>query len=161
ADPDPAEKKVLEKNQQDLKTIAGWLSRHPRRSTPDQAGAEFKKGFNTYLARNCQNCHTYEGQGGKRGPDLTGYGDAEWLRLMIMAPAHERRYGLTNAMPAFRDLEGPAGAVAREEIRQVKDLHVKLLKAEGRKKPRPADVEKAHQVVHLSDRERELIIRWL
>ena len=48
--------------------------------------------------------------------DLTGYGDAPWLRLMIMAPNHPKRYGTTNTMPLFRDLEGPAAAVTVDNV---------------------------------------------
>lgn len=154
-----AAQKELEKNRADLNVLAAWLARHPRRTSPDRDSEEFKQGYKVFVDRQCSGCHAYEDIGGKRsssGPDLTGYGDAQWLRLMIMAPAHSKRYGLTNTMPAFRDLDGPAGAVVKEELNQIKDL---LLR--GNKKLQPEDIEKAHRVVHLNDLDRELILRWI
>ncbi len=163
---DPAEKKALEedraKDRHDRKAIAGWLGRHPRRTSPDRDSPEFKEGRKAFVARECASCHVYEGKGGRQGPDMTGYGDAEWLRLMIAAPAHPKRYGATNTMPAFRDLEGPGAAVAREEMAQVKNLLLGQIDPGGRRaKAKRANIETAYRVNHLLDVERELIIRWL
>jgi ubiquinol-cytochrome c reductase cytochrome b subunit len=160
------EKKVVEedlaKERQYLKVLAGWLARHPSRLSPDRDSAAFKEGHKTFTERGCATCHAYEGKGGRQGPDLTGYGDAEWVRLMVLAPAHPKRYGVTNTMPAFRDLEGPAGPVVREELSRLKDLLLAQVPGEGRgPKRRRENIEKAHRLAQLTDVERELIIRWL
>jgi mono/diheme cytochrome c family protein len=122
----------------------------------------FTKGLQLFKDRGCAVCHAYEGKGGIRGPDLTGYGSAAWLRLMIMAPHHELRYGRRNTMPAFRDLESPAADVTRKELDRVKKLLLRDVadddpKAAARRK----EVEDATGLIHLSDVDRELIIRWL
>src|SRR5205085_5397 len=87
---------------EDFDTVAEWLAGHPRGTQPSTSRGA--KVFN----KRCARCHSYEGQGGGEpgsAPDLTGYGDAEWLRLMIMSPDHPQRYGTRNRMPGFRDLE--------------------------------------------------------
>ena len=114
------EKKAFDKDKQDLKTIAHWLSLHPRANSSHRDEDSFKQGFQLFRLRRCNSCHAYEGQGGTvatRGPDLTGYGDADWIRLMIVAPASPLRYGLHNRMPAFRPLEGPEAAATRASKR--------------------------------------------
>ena len=62
---------------------------------------------------------------------------------MISRPTHVSRYGLHNTMPAFRNLEGPGSELSLKEFREtnpgVKD----------------SDLQ------HLTDVERELIIRWM
>jgi mono/diheme cytochrome c family protein len=134
--------------------IAGWLAGHPRAPVPNEKDrGPFAQGFRAFQER-CMECHTYQGQGGGStpAPDFTGYGDAAWVRLMVMAPNHPLRYGKRNAMPAFRDLEGPAAGVTLAEW--------KLLNEAG------GDVnsekkDAATKLVHLSDVDRELIIRWL
>jgi hypothetical protein len=102
-------------------------------------------------------------KGGRQGPDLTGYGDAEWVRLMLMAPANPKRYGSTNTMPAFRDLEGPTGAIVREEMSQLKELLLGQITGGGSRAKRTREnlEKKALTLAHLSDLDRELIIRWL
>jgi quinol-cytochrome oxidoreductase complex cytochrome b subunit/mono/diheme cytochrome c family protein len=155
---DPADQKKLKEDRRDLRLLADWLARHPRPTSPDRDSPEFKAGQQLFVKRTCNGCHAYAGKGGtrtSRGPDLTGYGDAEWVRLMIMAPASPARYGTTNTMPAFRDLEGQAGVVAREEMDQIK----RLLRQQP-KKPK-GDIDKAHRLVNLPDVDRELILRWL
>jgi mono/diheme cytochrome c family protein len=163
---DAQEKKALAedrvKDREELRLIAGWLARHPRHTSPDRDSDEFKLGHKAYLTRDCATCHAYEGKGGRQGPDLTGYGDADWVRLMIMAPASPKRYGPTNTMPAFRDLEGPAGAVVQEEMNRIKDMLLGQISAGSRRaEQQRVSIEFAHRVVHLSDLDRELIIRWL
>ena len=55
----------------------------------------------------CTSCHPFKGQppqgGPARGPDLTGYGSAEWLKGFLKNPAEEKHYGKRNRMPAFAD----------------------------------------------------------
>lgn len=157
------EKQALEKDRSDLKKIAQWLALHPRNSSPQHDSEEFKEGQKLFRERTCSGCHAYEGQGGTRsgkGPDLTGYGDATWLRLMIMTPGSPKRYGESNTMPAFRDLEGPGAATLREENNQLRDLLGKA-PAKGDAETRRKEIDTAHRLVHLSDVDREIITRWL
>jgi mono/diheme cytochrome c family protein len=155
------EKKELEKDRNDLHTLARWLALHPHGTAIDTE--EFKTGRKTFNDRNCKSCHSYEGTGAHRGPDLTGYGDADWLRLMIMSPGHPSRYGQTNTMPAFRDLQGgPDGKVRQLELERVKELQLDEVKdddskAEAKKKA----IHNASRTIQLSDIDRELIIRWI
>ena len=79
-------------------------------------------------------------EGGSEGPDLTDYGSQDWIRLMVMSPANPRRHARNNHMPAFRNLEGPGA-----------DVHALEFKEANPGVP----------MVHLSDIDRELIIRWL
>jgi hypothetical protein len=71
---------------------------------------------------------------------MTGYGSAEWLRLMLLSPAHPRRHAANNEMPAFRPDDGPGAEVHLQEFR---------------------DANPNVPLVALSDIDRELIIRWL
>ena len=43
----------------------------------------------------CQNCHMIEGIGGEEAPDLTGYGNREWLSSLIRDCNTSRFYGET------------------------------------------------------------------
>ena len=78
-----------------------------------------------------------------------GYGTREWLKLMITAPGHSRRYKNRNEepdqMPAFRPepITGPGTEVQRLEFLDTS----------------PGFPE--NKVVQLSDIDRELIIRWM
>jgi quinol-cytochrome oxidoreductase complex cytochrome b subunit/mono/diheme cytochrome c family protein len=166
----------------DFPVIAGWLARHPRPDSDDKDTAEFKKGQKAFEAR-CIRCHTYNNEKGDdsktKGPDFTGYGDEEWLRLMVMAPDDPSRYGRANrnAMPLFRNLEGPGGDVTKQELARTKDLLSRAAKSEIAKKKdkEPEEIEDADpdfknqkkqiddcmKVVHLGDIDREVILRWL
>jgi quinol-cytochrome oxidoreductase complex cytochrome b subunit/mono/diheme cytochrome c family protein len=149
----------------DLKVLAAWLALHPRRSSPERDSAKFKKGLAKFKKRQCLGCHSWEGQGGKRsnrGPDLTGYGDEEWLRLMIMVPAHPQRYGLGNAMPAFRDLGGRDGVVRRAELNWLRELLLAGAAGEDKRaQKKRQDIDRALRVSDLGGVDRELIIRWV
>ena len=150
------EKSTLEQDRADLRSLAKWLAMHPRKESPDANSDAFREGVRLFKERGCTECHVYEGKGGKRGPDLTGYGDQDWVRLMVMTPHHASRYGIRNQMPAFRDLEGPTAAVTLAEIAQSRNLL-----AQTAKKTEVAKLDEATRVLHLSDIDRELIIRWL
>jgi mono/diheme cytochrome c family protein len=150
------EKSMLEQDRADLRSLAKWLAMHPRKESPDANSDAFREGVRLFKERGCTECHVYEGKGGKRGPDLTGYGDQDWVRLIVMAPHHASRYGIRNQMPAFRDLEGPTAAVTLAEIAQSKTLL-----AQTAKKTEVTKLDEATRVLHLSDIDRELIIRWL
>jgi ubiquinol-cytochrome c reductase cytochrome b subunit len=156
--------KALEEEKKDLQALARWLAAHPRTDSPDKDADWFKEGVALFEKHNCQTCHTYEGlpKGGKRGPDLTGYGDADWLRKMIMMPSHPSRYGVRNTMPAFRDRQGPTAAVTKEEAAWLKELLVSQITDEGPKAEKmKQQIEDASRLMHLGDVDRELIIRWL
>ncbi|HLJ94200.1 MAG TPA: cytochrome b N-terminal domain-containing protein [Gemmataceae bacterium] len=150
--------------------IAGWLGSHPRKDPPaEQDQSPFALGYRAFADR-CTQCHTYKQTGGgdAKGPDFTGYGDADWLRLMIMTPYHGLRYGSRNKMPAFRDLEGPTAAVSRQEIEQARDYLLKdqllarnLKEDDAQAEELKKEIDGATKLIHLSDIDRELIIRWL
>lgn len=152
-----------EKAKQSLRTIARWLASHPRATSPGRDGDAFQEGLKTFRAQKCNGCHGYEGQGGTRknkGPDLTGYGDPDWLRLMIMAPHGASRYSENNAMPVFRDLEGPTAELTRQEIANLRELQLKPGSKEEKDAARK-QIEEATRLIHQSDIDRELIIRWM
>jgi ubiquinol-cytochrome c reductase cytochrome b subunit len=142
--------------QDDFQQIAAWLATHPGREKAAEAGSA--EGYKRFTERKCQSCHTFAGEGESKGPDLTGYGDADWLRLMILMPDHPARYGIHNRMPIFRDLEGPAAEAARHEVARSREF---LLKEAGEDEKAKKEVEAATKLMHLSDIDRELIIRWL
>src|SRR5262249_33666387 len=127
----------------DLDQIADWLAGHPRKDKPaDEDQTAFAKGYRLF-ADTCMKCHSYKGKP-KDGPDFTGYGDAQWIHLMITSPDLPMRYGPENAMPAFRNLEGPLAENGQIEYasavkKEVKDLHF----------------------INLSDFDRELIVRFI
>jgi ubiquinol-cytochrome c reductase cytochrome b subunit len=53
-------------------------------------------------AAGCAECHRVGDIGGTDGPDLTGYGSAQWMKDFIHDPAHERFFGDNNdRMPSF------------------------------------------------------------
>ena len=83
----------------------------------------------------CFDCHLL-GEDGYEGsaPDLTGYMSAEWLRLMISNPAHERTYGYgedpshNDRMPVFYNADDPGRSqLSAEEV----DLLVRWLRREA------------------------------
>ncbi len=167
------ERETLKKDRETLRLIAHWLAKGPRASHPEKGTEAFQQGFQLFALKKhrCLSCHEYEGQGGtvsNRGPSLTGYADADWLRLMIMAPHHSRRYGLKNTMPAFRDFEGATGEVTRLEMEQRRQQMVRdeLLARNVKDDDPKADAIKrqadaASRLSQLTDVERELIIRFL
>jgi ubiquinol-cytochrome c reductase cytochrome b subunit len=127
--------------ERDLDLIAAWLARNPRGIPEEDAESEMAVGFRAF-EKHCSQCHTYEGEGGGdlEAPDFTGYGSIDWIRLMVMAPDSMWRYGVKNTMPAFRNLDGPGSEVTKREFEE-----------RGSKTP----------LQHLSDVDRELILRWL
>jgi quinol-cytochrome oxidoreductase complex cytochrome b subunit/mono/diheme cytochrome c family protein len=123
----------------DFADVSNWLGTHPRGDL--QAEQDKHPGAKVF-ADKCMECHSYRQPIGEatKGPDFTGYGDAEWLRMMIMSPDHPFRYGANNTMPAFRDLQRPDAGVMRMDLGE----------REGKVK-----------IIDLNDIERELIIRFL
>ena len=141
----------------ELDLIAEWLSNHgrPKNQTPEavEFANKAQAAFFNKKMNNCQKCHTVEKMaiaegrpvftkdGNADGPDLSGYGSADWIRAMIVRPGHATRYGETNLMPAFRPLEGPGAELAIQEFRETHPSDAKL--------------------DDLADIDRELIIRFI
>jgi quinol-cytochrome oxidoreductase complex cytochrome b subunit/mono/diheme cytochrome c family protein len=136
-----------------LDQMAGWLASQPTKDPPEDnakakvAKGPFAAGFRAFMdvdrtkPGRCSACHSYKGFGSSSAPDFAGYGSAEWLRLMIMAPAHDLRHSGHNEMPAFRDTLAPGS--------EVHDLFFNK------------EAYKAVGIMPLSDIERELIIRFV
>jgi ubiquinol-cytochrome c reductase cytochrome b subunit len=125
----------------ELDMIAVWLGSHPRGIPDDSDESESATSYRAFSKR-CSQCHTYEGEGGgdTDAPDFTAYGSLDWLRLMVMAPDHLSRYGQRNTMPAFRNLDGPGSEVTKLEY---------------------DDRGSQTKLQHLTEVDRELILRWL
>ena len=141
-DPKTYEKKVAEQDTE-FDTIARFLAEQKKPKEARDA-ALVKKGLELFFKPDsCSSCHNVAGgkeEGAHTGPDFTDYGSADWIRLMIMSPAHPLRHGKKNEMPAFRGLEGPGSEVHQLEFRkEFPDMNV----------------------MNLADIDRELIIRWL
>ncbi len=144
-------KEEIAKQEADLDLVAQWLADQAKpkelrykelsKKQIDKARMLFtdeEKGFG------CVRCHRFEGKGKKVGPDLTGYGSQDWIRLMIMNPSHETRYGAKNEMPPFRNADGPGAEVLLKEFQDLQEKN-----------------ELKTSIIPLSDIDRELIIRWL
>lgn len=83
--------------------LVNFVDRFPRLSPPGDTSAQAKKGFVAFR-ENCMACHTVNGEGGGKAPELnypvsiTEYVPDAWLRKWIMDP-RAIRYNAT--MPAF------------------------------------------------------------
>src|SRR5262249_45202699 len=156
-----AEKKgQLKKLDEEFDQIAEWLGKHPRTVPKAGDAPEFARGYKLFRDR-CMECHSYGGEEVNtepRAPDLTGYGDESWVRLMVMAPSSPSRYGARNGMLPFRALEGPAAEFTLENLKRLKEADLNEAGEDAKKKK---EVEEAHKLIRLSDLDRELIIRWL
>lgn len=146
---------------EELELIAAWVAdqRNPRdKRDPKIDFTAAQTAFFNKKVNKCGTCHSIEvkeeigkgkykfkidGGGREDTPDLTHYGSAEWIRGMIMRPGHSSRYGKLNEMPAFRNVEGPGSEVFNLEFRETN----------------PGLPE--NMILHLSDIEREMIIRWM
>lgn len=133
--------KQIEQQKAEFDIIAEWLAEQalpPEKRNPELA----KTGKTLFMTTHeCATCHSFEGEGNDQAPDLTGYGSQDWIRLMIMAPGSKKRYGADNEMPAFRNLDGPGSEVYKHEFEALAGKDAK--------------------VIHLSDVDRELIVRFL
>lgn len=94
----------------DLVTFA---DRFPRLSPPKDASDKAKKGFLAFR-ENCMSCHTINGEGGGKAPELnypmsvTEYLSDAWVRKWLMDP-RSIRYGST--MPSFASNPDPDALV--------------------------------------------------
>jgi ubiquinol-cytochrome c reductase cytochrome b subunit len=158
------DKKKLDKLNHDFDVIAKWLASHPRTGPRPNDPQESHEGYRAFKAK-CMECHKFAGQGGESpppGPDLTGYGDEEWVRLMVMTPCAPSRYGARNAMPAFLPDDGPTAPFMRDSFERIKDdLRRAVSDDDPKADEKRKAIDKAQTQTGLKDVERELIIRWL
>jgi ubiquinol-cytochrome c reductase cytochrome b subunit len=137
-----------EKAQQDesLKLIAKFVAQQakPKKDRNPEIEKAGKTAFEeAFDSRNCSSCHKIDEPGPSAAPNLTDYGSASWLRLMIMTPDSPLRYGTKNKMPAFRDPDSVSFEVQKAELEQYRtDDH-------------------APSLAQLSEVNREVLIRWL
>ena len=67
---------------------------------------------------NCIDCHLFRGEGGGKGPDLTGWASRDWTIDFLHNPAHKRFYGRRNdRMPA----SGERGELSRQQLEMLAD----------------------------------------
>jgi ubiquinol-cytochrome c reductase cytochrome b subunit len=135
------DKRKIAEQEKDFDLISDFLADQAKpKEKRDKKLAEH--GLKVFL-ESCKECHTINGQPeNRKAPDFTDYGSAEWIRLMVMSPAHPLRHK-KNRMPAFRNLDGPGAEVHALEFKEANKDDKKL------------------QVINLSDVDRELIIRFL
>jgi ubiquinol-cytochrome c reductase cytochrome b subunit len=145
-----------------LSAVAEWLGTHPRKEEDANEKGAIAEGRELAFGKTgmCAKCHPFNAGPGDEldAPDLAGYGDADWLRGMIMNPASGLKYADKNRMPAFRDLTSPSAPVTEDLFRHEKAA---LLKDAKEDKDKVKQIEESHKVFDLSDLERELIIRFV
>lgn len=110
--------------------LVNFADRFPRLSPPEDASEQAKKGFVAFR-ENCMACHTINGDGGDKAPELnypmnvTEYLSEEWIRTWMMDP-RSVRYNAT--MPAFASHPNPN--LLADEV-------IAYLKAMARRKQKP------------------------
>jgi mono/diheme cytochrome c family protein len=94
--------------------LVDFADRFPKMSPPKTASDEVKRGFMTFR-ENCMACHTINGEGGNKAPELnypvnvTEYFSDEWIRKWIMDPRSVR---YTSTMPEFSSASEPDRLIA-------------------------------------------------
>jgi ubiquinol-cytochrome c reductase cytochrome b subunit len=154
ADPEKAKVEIA-KQKETFTLIARFLSqqRLPKALRDAKLEEEGRAAFEGKKLGNCAKCHSLDEEevvNEGSGPNLANYGSAEWLRLMIMNPGDSKRYGQHHEntedvkfkMPPFRNREGPGSDVDKQEFKVLQKTD-------------------SGRVMHLSDLDRELIIRWM
>jgi ubiquinol-cytochrome c reductase cytochrome b subunit len=156
-DPASAETKIATENGE-FDTIAKWLAGQAKPKKDRDAALETRG--RELFDSTCASCHKFrdmskepkskeeiesaEAEDTKVAPNLWDYGSAQWIRGMIMNPAHPSLYGKNNEMPAFRNSSGPGAELLLKEFRELQNKNGAL-----------------PNVNDLSDTDRELIVRWL
>lgn len=93
--------------------LVNFADRFPRLSPPKDASEKTKKGFLAFR-ENCMACHSINGEGGNKAPELnypmsvTEYLSDAWIRKWLMDP-RSVRYNAT--MPAFASHPDPDALV--------------------------------------------------
>lgn len=93
--------------------LVNFADRFPRLSPPKDASEKAKKGFMAFR-ENCMACHTVNGEGGNKAPELnypmsvTEYLSDSWVRKWVMDP-RSVRYNAT--MPGFASHPNPDALV--------------------------------------------------
>jgi mono/diheme cytochrome c family protein len=93
--------------------LVNFADRFPRLSPPKNASEKARKGFIAFR-KNCMACHTVNGEGGNKAPELnypmsvTEYLSDSWIRKWLMDP-RSVRYNAT--MPAFASHPNPDALV--------------------------------------------------
>ncbi len=149
-----------------IDSIAKWLAAHPRKTSLQRNEEFYRNGLAAFQSLGCNDCHTHEeaepGTGIFAGPNLTGYGDDAYLRTMIMAPDNPSRYGSRNTMPVFRDLLGVTAELTRLDNERVrKSARDRIAADDPDPEQKRKRINEATELSHLSDIDRELIIRFL
>ena len=94
--------------------LVDFADRFPRLSPPKDAPEQAKKGFIAFR-ENCMACHTINGEGGNKAPELnypmsvTEYLSDQWITQWVMDP-RSVRYNST--MPGFASHQDPKALVA-------------------------------------------------
>ena len=113
ADPKDVEQYIVA-----LSAEAGLKSQH---DADVRDAGEIAKG-SALMATDCTDCHTLGDKGASKGPDMTGYGNREWLIGIIGDPTHKRFYGKDNdRMPSY------AGTRSDPKSRILSDRQIELL----------------------------------
>lgn len=81
---------------------------------PDVRPDLAKLGEKAYEAEGCAECHSLDGEGTGKAPDLKGYASKAWLSAFIREPGAARFYGGLNAMDEF-----PLSELSDEELEAV------------------------------------------
>lgn len=68
---------------------------------PDLNEEKRRRGEALFLDKNCDLCHERDGKTEGTGPNLLGFGSADWIRSVLVHPGSPLRYGDKNDMPAF------------------------------------------------------------
>jgi mono/diheme cytochrome c family protein len=135
--------------------VAAWLATHPTGPPKKDSPEAVRNGWETYT-NDCRKCHSLGGQGGtdrgSRGPDLTGYGSADWLRMMITDPHDPLRYGRPpgrawNAMPLFRDKDSVAWSTQELQLESYRRVLREALVKEAKETAADQAEEKAAQAL--------------
>jgi len=137
---DKMDKAKIEEQDRDFDVLADFLADQARpKEERDKKLNE--KGLKLFK-EHCNECHTIAEpiDADRKAPDFSDYGSADWIRLMVMSPAHPLRHAAKNFMPAFRNSDGPGA-----------EVHLLEFKAANKTVP----------VINLSDIDRELILRFM
>jgi len=111
--------------------LVNFADRFPKMSPPENASERAKKGFIAFR-ENCMACHTVNGEGGNKAPELnypmsvTEYLSDAWFRRWLMDP-RSVRYNAT--MPAFASHPNP-DALVEDVVAYLKTM------AQNKRKPK-------------------------